>query len=120
MRIIFFLISCFCFGNSFAYTGKDIYKSCLTYEQQRSPGYVTTREDALAVGMCLGMSMAIYDMLRLTDSRTTHICLPPEELTPRDVALLFLRRAANRDFSNVPATGAILGSFLAEYPCKAR
>ena len=120
MRIIFFLISCFCFGNSFAYTGKDIYKSCLTYEQQRSPGYVATREDALAVGMCLGMSMAIYDMLRLTDSRTTHICLPRDELTPREVTFIFVRRAAKRDLSNVTATEAMLGSFRAEYPCKAK
>lgn len=120
MKLIFPLIACLYLGSACAYSGNDIYKNCLRYQQQRSPGHVATREDALAVGMCLGMSMAIYDMLRLTDSRTTHICLPPEELTPRDVALLFLRRAANRDFSNVPATGAILGSFLAEYPCKAR
>lgn len=120
MKLIFPLIACLYLGSACAYSGNDIYKSCLRYQQQRSPGHVATREDALAVGMCLGMSMAIYDMLRLTDSRTTHICLPRDELTPREVTFIFIRRAAKRDLSNVTATEAMLGSFRAEYPCKAK
>ena len=101
-----------------SYSGSDVYESCRRYEQQRTPGIEPTREDALQVGMCLGMSKGIYEMLTLSDSTSTGICLPENDLSPRDVALMFLRRMEGRELAELTATQAIIGAFIAEYPCK--
>ena len=106
------------FKSVLAYGGVDVYESCKRYDQQRTPGYEATRDDALQVGMCLGMSKATYEMLQLSDSRSTGICLPEKQLTPRDVALMFLQQMAGRNLEEFTATQAILGAFLSEYHCK--
>lgn len=116
-RFVLALLIC-CSKGVFAYGGADIYESCKRYEQQRTPGYKATRDDALQVGMCLGMSKATYEMLQLSDSRSTGICLPEKELTPRDVALMFLQQMSGRNLGEFTATQAILGAFLAKYHCK--
>ena len=119
MKFLAGLLLSSCYVSAIAYGGPDIYESCKTYEMQRSPGHEPTPVEALEVGLCLGISMATYEMLHLNDNKSTGICLPDVDLTPKDVATLFTRQMVGKDLTGLTATQAILGALLAEYPCNA-
>lgn len=117
MKFIIYFALIISFAPVRAYAGNDVYKSCQIYIKQRVPEYEPSVGDALEVGLCLGMARAVYEMLKLSDSKTTHICLPNKELEPKDIAKMFIRRVEKKDLSKYSSTKVILIAFLAEYPC---